>query len=279
VVGVLVLASLVLLTVYFRESPRGGLHRAQGAGSTVLHPFQVGAERIARPFRDAYDYCAGLFSARSENTRLRAELEVARQRYVENESALQENAKLRRLLHLKDVPTYPADYRQVNTRVFGLPPSQFDQQIVVAAGSADGISVHDPVVTAEGLVGEVTKLTPHSSVVTLLTDSTSAVSALDVTSGARGILRHGQGGGDAQILDHVEKAEVVNRGDVIVTAGSESGRLPSIYPRGIPIGTVTSESETDTASFKQIQVDPYVNFSTLDAVAILVSTKPRPRVP
>ena len=50
VAGVLVLLSLVLITVYFRESAGGGLHGVQGAGATVLRPFEVASDRVARPF-------------------------------------------------------------------------------------------------------------------------------------------------------------------------------------------------------------------------------------
>ena len=76
-VGALVLVALVLITVSFRESSGGGLHRVQSAGATVLHPFQVGAERVARPFRDVYGWFSGLVHAKSEAKRLRAEASAA----------------------------------------------------------------------------------------------------------------------------------------------------------------------------------------------------------
>ena len=61
-VGILVVLSLMLITIYFRESPTGGLHSAQDLGATALRPFQVGAERVAQPFRDVYGWFAALFS-------------------------------------------------------------------------------------------------------------------------------------------------------------------------------------------------------------------------
>ena len=75
------LLSLVLITVSFRESSTGFLHRVGGGGATVLRPFEVGAERVARPFRDAYGYLAGLVHAKAENERLRSELDKARQTF------------------------------------------------------------------------------------------------------------------------------------------------------------------------------------------------------
>ena len=63
------------------------------------------------------------------------------------------------------------------------------------------------------------------------------------------------------------------RGDEIVTAGWRAGALSSLYPKGIPIGKVTSVGQTDTDLFQQVQVDPYVDFGSLDAVLVLVPTE------
>ena len=70
VVGLLVLASLAMITVYFRESPTGGLHDARSAASSALRPFEIAASRVARPFEDAYGWTADLFHAKSENEKL-----------------------------------------------------------------------------------------------------------------------------------------------------------------------------------------------------------------
>src|SRR5262249_22989136 len=64
ILAALVLVSLTLLTVYFRESSGGGLHSLQSTGSTVLRPFEVAANRVAQPFRDAANWLGGLSDAR-----------------------------------------------------------------------------------------------------------------------------------------------------------------------------------------------------------------------
>jgi hypothetical protein len=65
VLAVLVVIALALLTVSFRSPTNGALHDMQGYGSTALKPFQIAAERVARPFRDVYGYFSGLASAKS----------------------------------------------------------------------------------------------------------------------------------------------------------------------------------------------------------------------
>jgi rod shape-determining protein MreC len=275
-----VLVALVLITVSFRESSGGGLHRVQSAGATVLHPFQVGAERVARPFRDVYGWFSGLVHAKSEAKRLRAEVDALRQQVAADASARADADRLYSLLQYEQGPRFPHDYRAVNARVIAT-ASDFDQQVVVSAGSAQGIRLHAPVVTNDGLVGEVTDVFRDASRVTLLTDETSAVSAVDLSSTphAIGLIRHGQGTGNSLILDRVEKALVVNDGDIIVTAGTISRRYPSLYPRAIPVGRVTSVGQTDTDNYKQIQVEPFVDFGSLDSVVVLVSKKRQPSVP
>jgi rod shape-determining protein MreC len=267
--GVLVLLSIALLTVYFRESAGGPLHRTQGVGAAILRPFEVGVERIARPFHDVYDYFHGLAVARSENGRLRADLEHYRQLYIQNATAAHDNVQLRRLLNYEQGPSFPADYRPVNTRVIAGPPSQFEQQIVVAAGSNQGIHRYDPVVTPAGLVGDVTKVFSNVARVTLLIDDQSAVGAMNLR-GASGLVRHGTSSSGTLILDQVTKDQVVYRGDRVLTQGSLAGGLPSIYPRGIPIGTVTHVGQSDVGLYKDIQVKPFVDFSSLESVIVLV---------
>lgn len=276
IVGALILLSIGLVTAYFREAPDGSLHRAQGAGAAVLSPFQIAVERVARPFRDLYGYFDGLVGAKSENARLREQVEALREQVVANETAVQENQALRAQLALRDLPTLK-DYTRVNARVIGYPPGLFREQRIIAAGSSDGIRLHSPVRTRDGLVGEVTEVFSNTSRVTLLTDQQSAVSALDLKTNVLGLVRHGQG--DALLFDRVPKDRVVLKGDQIVTAGSQTGELPSLYPKGIPIGEVTYVNQTDTDSFKQIQIEPFVDFSGLYAVTVLVSRKPLPDLP
>jgi rod shape-determining protein MreC len=272
-----VLLSLVLITISFREPTSGPLHGIQSAGATVLRPFEVAAERVARPFRDVYGYFRGVVHAKTENEKLREQVNRLRQLVLQGESARQENEQLRAALEYVDGPRFPADYHGVNARIISW-ASEFDQQVVISAGSAKGIRQDTPIVTRAGLVGRVTDLNSSAAQVTLIIDENSAVQALDVNSRAVGLVRHGQGEGSL-ILDYVRKERNVEEGDIIVTAGTRSKQYPSLFPRGIPIGVVTSVGQSDTAPYKQIQIDPFVDFSSLDAVTALITRKRMPKAP
>ena len=265
----LVLVSLALVTVYLRESSGGVLHGSQRIAASVLTPFEVAAERVARPFRDAYGWTSELISAKGENARLHDEIETLRRQAIENATAAQENEELRKLLNYLDGPRFPDGFRAVATRIIVQPQNVFRQEVVVAAGSSDGIRVDDPVVTDEGLVGTVAEVTPNAAKVRLLTDQQSAASAVVLDTQADGVVLHGPSD-DSLVLDRVPKDEQVERGDIVVTAGSRVGRYESLYPRGIPICLVTAVSQRDVDFYKRIQCTPVVDFDSLHEVIVLV---------
>lgn len=266
----LVFLSLALITVYFRESTGGPLHGAQRIGLSILMPFEVAGERIARPFRDAAGWTSDLLGAKGENERLHEQVEALRKQLIAEQTAARENERLRELLGYVSGSSFPTDYRSVVTRVVARPPSAYNQEVLISAGSSSGVKMNSPVITEDGLVGLVTDVTSNGAKVTLLTDQSSAVSAIVLQSGAAGVVRHGPSDSGALSLDRVPKDELVTGGDLVITAGWRSGRLESLYPRGIPIGTVESVGQQDVDLYKRIQVSPLVNFDSLSEVIVLV---------
>jgi len=265
VVG-LVLLSLVLLTLSFRSS---ALDPVEGFGASVLRPFEIAANRVARPFRDASGWTHGLFHAKAENRKLRQEVGLLRRRNAALTGAQNENAQLHKLLRYARSASFPKDYDEVGAQVL-TSPTAFDQSVTISAGSDQGIALEDVVVTNQGLVGTVTKVLASEARVTLITDPSSAVRAVDKTNPALGILDPGTGS-NSLILDRVGKDKKVDFGDTIMTAGSPAGgKYPSLFPRNIGIGLVSSVGQNDTAIFKDIQVQPFVDLSSLQSVLVLI---------
>jgi rod shape-determining protein MreC len=273
VVVVLVLVALTLVTISFRSPTAGALHDLQGAGSTALRPFQIAATRVAQPFRDAYDYVDGLTRAKSENKQLKRQNATLRAELLHRSAAAAKYPALLKLLHLVRGPSFPNDYRAINTEVTSFPGGPFTHTLTLAAGSSAGVRLSSPVVSGDGLVGIVSNVFPDSAIVTLISDPDSFVAARDLQTRVRGGVRTGAGG--TLILDQVAKTDVVKQGDEIVTDGTHNARYPDLYPYGIPIGRVTSVGVADTASFLQVQVQPFANLGSLDAVAVLVPTRQR----
>jgi rod shape-determining protein MreC len=272
VVG-LVIVALALVTISFRSPTAGALHDAQGVGSTVLRPFQIAATRIAQPFRDAYDYVDGLANARAENKRLKKINENLRERDIHTKAQAAQLPSVLNLLHFVQGPSFPSGFRAISTSVTSPPGGPFAHTLAIDAGSSSGVRLDSPVVSGDGLVGIVSNVFPHTAKVTLLTDPDSFASARDIDTQVRGMVHTGPGG--TLILDQVSKTLNVKEGDKLVTAGTHNAQYPDLYPYGIPIGTVTSVSATDTATFLQVQVQPFANLGALESVAVLVPKKPR----
>jgi rod shape-determining protein MreC len=165
-------------------------------------------------------------------------------------------------------PSFPDDFEPVVARIIGRPPSPYQQEITISAGSDDGIAVNAPVVTEEGLVGLVTDVTDSQARITLLTDQSSAVSGVVLESGAAGVVRHGASS-SSLILDRVEKDEMVTEGNTVITSGWKTDKFESLFPRGIPIGIVESVGQQDVDLFKRVQIAPLVDFDSLSMVIVL----------
>jgi rod shape-determining protein MreC len=272
-VVVLVLLALALLTISFRSPTSGALHSVQGAGSTVLRPFQIAATRVAQPFRDAYDYVDGLVNAKAEVTRLKRQNAALRASALTAAAQLAKYPAYEKLLKLEQGPRFPNGFRPVNAAAISYPDGPFTHRLTISAGSSSGLRINTPVVSGDGLVGRVTNVAPDSAVVTLLSDLQSYVSDRDLHTRVRGMVQAGPSG--TLILSQVSKQLKVKQGDEIVTDGTRNARYPDIYPYGIPIGRVSSVGVTDTATFLQVQVQPFADFGSLDAVAALVPKRHR----
>ena len=98
---------------------------------------------------------------------------------------------------------------------------------------------------------------------------------LDLKTGAAGLLRHSDSGSSI-IMDDVPKKDRIESGDPIVTAGWHTPGLSSIYPRGIPVGRVSSVNQTDIDPNKQIEVTPFVDFGGLEYMLVLAKKSGSP---
>ena len=268
----LVLLSLVILTIFFRESSSGPLHRMQGYGNEVTHPFQVVADRVARPFEDAYGWMRSMSKARKENKRLHQDVKNLTLQLAQEKNAEAEALHLESILRFEHSSSFPLDYDAVNAQVMTPATGPFEQTIVIAGGENREIRMDDPVINEDGLVGRISQVGPTTSKVTLVSDPSFAASALDLQSKteAQGIVQHPATGSDVLMLDEVKVDQAVKVGDSVVTSGWRQPDLSSLYPKGIPIGHITSYSQTDVNPDKQIQVEPSVDFSSLDVVIVLI---------
>lgn len=237
----------------------------------MLRPFQIAATRVAQPFRDAYDYVDSLANAKSENAKLRKEIAQLRSAELLNLEEAKQYRQLAKILHYQSGATFPHGYSAVTARVISASSSPFARSLVISAGSTAGIQQDAPVVSGNALVGLVSNVYSDTAVVTLLSDPQTYVPAVDLRTNARGVVHPSSAGG--LILDQVSKQLPVHANDKIVTLGTIDPRYPDLYPYGIPIGTVSYAHATDTSSFLQVELQPFADLSSLQAVAVLERRK------
>jgi rod shape-determining protein MreC len=269
--ALLVACSLLLLTAYFGESQSGGLHSVQRGVLQVVTPIQEGASRALKPVRDLFGWFGDTINAKSEVSGLRRQNAALRRAAIAGSDAVRQNAELQKLVGLDQANTLQGT-RPVAARVIGQSPTIWYSTVNIDVGTGDGVRVGQPVITGDGLVGQVTTATSGAAVVTLITDNSSAVSARVSRSGAPGIVETGAGGPADLRFDLSPRGYTISKGDAIVTAGttSASNKLESLYPPGIPVGAVTRVDDAGTDT-QQVHLEPYADLQRLEIVQVLTN--------
>jgi rod shape-determining protein MreC len=196
-----------------------------------------------------------------ENQRLKKEIAKLRPQQIYIDELLQENRRLRALLHIN----IGSLYREMAARVVGDSSSAFTRVLTIDAGQRDGVHDHTPVVGLFGLVGRVVRAGERSSLVLTLQDLNSRVPVVTQRSRVRGIAS----GNNTPylILNFVPKDADIAMDDLLVTSG-----MGGVFPKGLIVGRVVSLSPKGDGLFQTIHVMPNVDFSRIEEVRLLLST-------
>lgn len=260
VAAVLLIGALILLTYGFsRPSETGVLRKlVLGMAAPLQQAINVPLTGLNNVWK-RYLFLVGLEAQnrglRRENDRLSTELNAYREGHLE---AL----RLQKLLGLREL--FP--HRMVVARVIDRGRASLFKTLLVDRGTADGLQTGLPVLADRGVVGRVIETSWHASRVLLLIDENSNIDALIQRSRAQGILQGAQPAGAH--LKYVSSKEEILPGDEVVTSG-----LAGLFPKGLPLGTVTAVSRQDGGLFQRIEVAPAVDFSALEEVAILIPVR------
>ena len=257
---VLVVASLALCVVGVREGDSGVLHTVRGVFQTVALPVRMLGSAVSSPIGGLGNVVgnltadsATLSELQSENESLKAEVA----RLSEYEADVEGYLKL---LQLRS--TYNLD--SVAARVISQSTDSWSSTITIDKGSSSGFTVGMPVTTSAGVIGQISECNPTTSVVRLITDENSGVSAKVQKSGAHGQL---VGSADGTLrLTLVRTDQQVEVGDTVVTSA-----LGGTYPKGLPIGVVTNVTKASGAMYYDIAVEPLSSVDNLEEVLVITS--------
>jgi rod shape-determining protein MreC len=274
VLALLVVVSLILLTAYFGESPQSPLHNVQRGIVQVFSPVQAGASKVLSPVRDVANWASDTLKAKSNVDKLRRQNKQLIAQLATLKTEQQQNAQLTAEVGL-DQTIGVRNYHPVGANVIGRDPTLWYQQVEVDAGSDEGVVLNDPVLADGALVGVVSNVEASVSIVKLITDHDYAVAA-QVTNhaGDQGILTPSVGNPNQLLLQDLPGRAQITASDQVVTAGFKAGSLTSLYPPGLPIGTVSSVNPNQLYNNNEVSVAPTADLRHFSSVQIL--TRPHP---
>lgn len=265
ILALLVVLSIILLTAYFGESSSGGLHSVQRGFMTVVSPIQDGANAVLKPVRGAVGWFGEMLKAKDERNQLRHELAQLRKSVVAERSARKGEEERHGVANI-DRHVQLSGYTPVDAEVVQESANIWYQTIGIDKGSSEGIAVNDPVINGEGLVGKVTAVAGEAAQVSLITDSKFWVSARIAGDRAAGMLQPKVGNPSDLLLQYLPSNTQASENQLVETSGTVESPYESLFPGGIPIGTITSiESE----SVYRVNVRPAVELHGLDNVQVL----------
>ncbi len=260
-VSLLAAAVCVALAIYTGVS--GNDSAVSRALDRALMPAKRGVTRLAVDVAHVYNQLFRYDQMEEENESLRAQVAELKSQLEDAKADTQENAQLRAMLGVAERNT---QFTYASAEVIGRTLDEWSSVLELDAGSAEGLEKGDCVVTAEGMVGYITKVSEHSCQVTTTIDSNMAAGARVLRSGelavAQGDYQRMQ---DSRLeLSYLDKEADVVVGDTVVTSGTGG-----IFPYGLTIGVVEDiQTESDGMS-KYAVIEPAVDIASLTRVYVI----------
>jgi rod shape-determining protein MreC len=243
------------------------LEVVRNALSVVTYPLQMAAATPADFVRNASRYFATLIEVQIENADLRRQQLTSGERLLRFELLEQENAQLRALLDM----SRRVEVKSIAADILYNAPDPFARKVILDRGAQQGVEPGLAVVDPKGVVGQVTRVHPVQSEVTLLTDRTQSIPVSVVRNGVRGVL-FGTGRGRLEMRFVLADADI-REGDQLVTSG-----LDGVFVPGLPVAAIVSvDRETD--AFARIEAQPLAAVETSVQVLVIGRTAYPPPPP
>jgi rod shape-determining protein MreC len=265
-VVLLLLACFTLITLDARADDESPVDPLRAAVGEVLGPVESFTAAVVRPVTAVPRFFTTTGSLRNDVARLEAENAHLRGQLATSEVDRNRAAELDGLL----ATSRRSGRSLVPARVVALGPAQsFSRTVTIDAGTSSGVFPDQTVLNNDGLVGRVIRADRSTATVLLVVDRESVVGGRLGSSLEVGFLRGRgpMGDGSRLDLDLVDSSVTPGRGDVLVTWGSRNG---TPYVSGVPIGVVESVFSSPRQLSKQAVIRPFVDFSALDLVGVVV---------
>jgi rod shape-determining protein MreC len=262
--GYLFLAVLLghVILISAQVNSRSGVPVLESVTFGLFAEVQRGSSAGVSSFRNVWNHYIRLRHVEAENASLKRELDEVKVQFQERRALADRARGLQELLQLRD----RSNLQTTAAEIIASSPSPDFRTLTIDKGTLYGLQPDMAVIAPGGVVGRVVIPTPRSAKVQLLSDRNAAVGALIERSRAQGVA---MGGGDQHLrLEYVSEAADVVVGDLVVTSG-----IDGIFPKGFTIGSV-DVVEKSGPSYKRITIKPAVDFSSLEAVLVVLTPTP-----
>lgn len=257
---VLCLVSILLLTFYIREGESGPIHSVRGAVSVVTTPVRVLGSLVATPFNAAGNVMGNLTASQETLSELREQNAELTAQVAELSESKKTSERLESLLNLQS--TY--SLTSTAARIIGNSSDAWSRAVTIDKGTAAGFSCGMAVCNSGGVIGQIVEVSATTSTVQLITDEGSGVSAMVQSTRAQGMLQ-GQPDGSLR-LSYVSTESDVKVGDIVITSG-----IGGVYPKGLPLGTVSSVEKSDNDVYYTIVVRAQSTAENNEEVLVITS--------
>lgn len=254
------LVSLLLLTFYVREGEAGVIHSIRSGVNTVATPVRMVGAVVATPFNAIGNVFTNLSAPQETLSELKKQNEELTSELAQLTEAEKTAERLESLLGLQS--TY--NLQSTAARIIGTTGDAWSQTVTIDKGSANGFEIGMPVCNSGGVIGQIIEVSAATSTVRLINDENSGGSAMVQSTRAQGILQ-GQPDGTL-MLSYVPADADVKVGDVIITSG-----LGGRFPKGLPLGTVSSVSRAANATYYTIVVRAISTAESNEEVLVITS--------
>lgn len=259
----LIISSIIFTTVYYRESGEGPFHVLKRLTLSTVSSIQTGATVVFRPITNGWYFIGETIGTRNQNIKLKEKVAELTRKVETLEFAEQENARLKDLLKV----TQSKNFKTRLANIIGYSPSDSEKIIIIDKGLNDKLKERMPIITSEGLVGQIIELTGKASKVQLITDPKSGVAVETMKMNVRGVVEGSEDG--VLKMNMVNKNANLKVGNGVFTSG-----LGGVYPKGIFVGKIKTINDKRLSLYKDIEIETAVNFDYLKQV--LVVTAPLP---
>jgi len=216
--------------------------------ATALYPVQWLALQPVRAVQSGSEYFTSLSQAQSSNEEAHKKLALQSLRASQVELLTQENNRLRKLLALREQLTTTV----VAAEVLYDAADPYTRKVIIDKGLVQDVALGSPVVDESGVLGQVTRVHPLVSEVTLLVDRDLAIPVLNVRTGARSVAYgDSSAAGNGLELRFMGSNSDVQSGDLLTTSG-----VDGVYPPGLPVATVSRIERRAESAFAKIYCTP-----------------------